>query len=247
MSLFSAYLKTQTLDLITNDASRYIALFTTAPSSVDGTGGIEVSAGWYARVNLTAASWSDDPPTPGGAIYRRSTDAYSYAPITGSDVTVVAWGIYDAASGGNLLAFGPVAAPDGSSVADFFVGQTITFDVGGIVIVIGGETGTISVSVPGDEVLILTSIKVANYTANTGERVRYDANFAPFTIEAPPSPVVGDKFGILEVGDSSGSVTIDGNGNNIVAPSTSVVASFVITTPNAGLTWVWNGTNWGQI
>lgn len=89
----------------------YVALFTTAPTLDDGTSAVEVTGGGYARVATTtgtsgtwgAASTGTDPTTisnsgSGGAVITFPTATASWG-------TVVAFGLYDAATGGNLLAW----------------------------------------------------------------------------------------------------------------------------------------------
>lgn len=82
-----------------------VALFTVTPS--DSGGGTEVSGGSYARVqrdpldaNWTAAS-STDGLTDNAA-------ALTFPTPTANWGTIVAFGIFDATSGGNLLVWGPI-------------------------------------------------------------------------------------------------------------------------------------------
>jgi hypothetical protein len=89
------------------EPTAYIALFTTAPIDDSGTGAIEVSGGAYARVVTTqgtsgtwaAASTTTDPTTEANAL------AITFPTATANWGTVVAFGIYDAATAGNLLAW----------------------------------------------------------------------------------------------------------------------------------------------
>jgi hypothetical protein len=79
----------------------HVGLFTAAPT--DAGGGTEVSGGNYARQQITQAdaSWAAPSGTP------RSTNNSSdvtWASVTWSG-TVVAWGIFDATTTGNLLAW----------------------------------------------------------------------------------------------------------------------------------------------
>lgn len=239
--------KVEILDSITDDASRYLALFTELPDEVDGTGGTEVSAGWYARQLLSAGDWSDDAPTSSGAIVRRNDVPYTFSAVTGSNVTIVGWGIYDASSGGNLQAFGRVVGPEGgTSGITVPVTQTIDVAANGIALVIGGSVSSIAINVPGSGIVTIAPVQTSNYTASIGELVPYDASAAPFQLNAPPSPSLGDEWAISEVGVSSGSVTISGNGKNIVEPGTTVVASFVTTSPSAALAWFYDGSVWRQ-
>ena len=88
-------------------ATFYVALFTTMPNA-DGSGGVEVSGGSYAR----AASTNDVSNWP---------DASSRVKANAIDITfvqasaewgsVVGAGIYDALSSGNLLVFGEFSNP----------------------------------------------------------------------------------------------------------------------------------------
>jgi hypothetical protein len=89
----------------------YVALFTTAPTDDTGAGAVEVSGGGYARVATAAgttgtwgaASTGTDPTTI--ANNGSGAAAITFATATASWGTVVAFGLYDAASAGNLLAW----------------------------------------------------------------------------------------------------------------------------------------------
>jgi hypothetical protein len=86
----------------------YLALFTSAPS--DSGGGTEVTGGSYARVNLAPldTNWN---ATQGGTSGNSSgvtgqtanAVAITYPAPTANWGTVTHFGIFDAASGGNLL------------------------------------------------------------------------------------------------------------------------------------------------
>ena len=92
---------------IFTEPTAYIALFTTAPTDDTGTGAVEVSGGAYARVATTqgtsgtwaAASSGTDPTTEANAL------AITFPTASANWGTVVAFGMYDAATGGNLLAW----------------------------------------------------------------------------------------------------------------------------------------------
>lgn len=88
----------------------YVALFTTAPTSNAGTGGTEVSGGSYARKSTVLADWNTpaassgtEPGTTPGYISNANT--LSFPAATALWGVLVAWGIYDAVSGGNLQLF----------------------------------------------------------------------------------------------------------------------------------------------
>lgn len=111
------YLQNKLIDQIfrgvayTFPSTLYVSLFTTAPTAV-GTDGVEVSAGGYARVALTAnlADWN---ATQGGNTAASSGTTGStnnavqitFGTPTANWGSVVAQGIWDAATGGNLLVF----------------------------------------------------------------------------------------------------------------------------------------------
>ena len=81
----------------TRPTSWYVSLYTVAPT--ESTGGTEVSGGSYARVS-TSFTVSGTAPTTAS-----NTAAVEFAEATGTWGTVVAAGIMDALSGGNLIAF----------------------------------------------------------------------------------------------------------------------------------------------
>lgn len=80
----------------------YVALFT-AVGADDGTGFTEVSGGSYARVATVGADWN----AASGSAPSSTTNANSitFPTSTGSWGTIIAFGIYDALTTGNLLAW----------------------------------------------------------------------------------------------------------------------------------------------
>jgi len=113
---FSNYLELEVLDHVfggsayTAPGTIYAALFTVAPS--DTGGGTEVSGGSYARQSMafgTAASGSIS--NSGSVEYPTATADYG---------TVVAMGLFDAASSGNLLAYGNLTTSKTVSNGDVF-------------------------------------------------------------------------------------------------------------------------------
>ena len=103
----------------TRPTNWYVALFTLAPS--DSGGGTEVSGSGYARQSVTFAAAS----SPGGTT--SNTGAVSFTASGGSFSTVTHIGIFDAASGGNLLWHGAMTAS--KTIAD---GDTLEFSIGNI-------------------------------------------------------------------------------------------------------------------
>lgn len=78
-------------------ATRYIGLFTTLPGD-DGTGGVEVTGGSYARV--AENGWSF--PALGES---ENAGAITFPQATALWGTIVGFGVFDAAAGGNLLVY----------------------------------------------------------------------------------------------------------------------------------------------
>lgn len=80
----------------TPPATIYVALFTVAPS--DSGGGTEVSGGGYTRKSVTFSAAS-------GGSTSNSADI-DFGVATADWGTIVAVGLFDASTGGNLLAYG---------------------------------------------------------------------------------------------------------------------------------------------
>lgn len=122
MAGFTTYLQQEILDHIGGNGSYtaptpYVGLYTAAPS--DAGGGTEVSGGSYARVNAAALfdAASGTTMSNGGAI--------TFPQATASWGTVTHFGIFDAATTGNLLAWGALTAS--KAIGD---GDTASFAAG---------------------------------------------------------------------------------------------------------------------
>jgi len=106
MGSFSDYFENKIIDhMLRNQAftppsTLYVALYTVAPT--DAGGGTEVSGGSYARQAVTFSAAS------GGATSNSADITFPQA--TADWGTIVAVGILDASSGGNLLAWGALTA-----------------------------------------------------------------------------------------------------------------------------------------
>lgn len=104
MSSFSDFLENELLDHVfgaaayTAPGTIYVAAYTAAPT--DAGGGTEVSGGSYARVSVTNNA-TNFPAASGGA--KANGTAITFPTASGSWGTVVAIGLLDASSGGNLL------------------------------------------------------------------------------------------------------------------------------------------------
>ena len=88
----------------------FVGLFTTAPTGDDGSGGVEVTGGSYARVSVArgTSEWKDPSTAVQGMT--ENVNAIQFIAATAGWGTVVAVGIWDASSSGNLLYFGNLAA-----------------------------------------------------------------------------------------------------------------------------------------
>lgn len=114
MSAMTDYLENKIIDWLlratsyTPPATLYVGLLTAAPS--DSAAGTEVSGGSYARVAVTSATtaWNNTQgnttgASTGGDGTSENAAAITFPAPTANWGTVTHFGIYDAASGGNLL------------------------------------------------------------------------------------------------------------------------------------------------
>lgn len=97
--------------------SLYIGLFTTAPT--DAGGGVEVTGGSYARVLVTSAltAWAGTQAaastvaSTGTSGTTSNNAAITFPAPTANWGSIVAFGIFDAATAGNLLFYGNLTTP----------------------------------------------------------------------------------------------------------------------------------------
>jgi hypothetical protein len=120
MSSFSDYTENLVLTwlLTTNSATRptawYVGLFTAAPS--DTGGGTEVSGSAYARVATGTISVSGTSPTTA-----TNSAAIEFAAASGGNWgTVTHAAIFDASTGGNMLAWAPLTTSRTINDGDVF-------------------------------------------------------------------------------------------------------------------------------
>ena len=115
MAGFSDYLENKVVGHVfggsayTAPSTLYVALYTSAPS--DTGGGTEVSGGAYAR-QTAAFTVTNDTAS--------NTSAIEYPTATANYGTVVAVGVFDASSSGNLLAYGNLTTSKTVSTGDVF-------------------------------------------------------------------------------------------------------------------------------
>lgn len=92
----------------------YVLLYTTDPTMPAATGGVEVATGSYARVALSGLIGA---AASGSAA---NTGAIAFPAATADWGTIVAVGLADASTGGNILKAGPLAASKVVSNGDSF-------------------------------------------------------------------------------------------------------------------------------
>lgn len=118
----SNYAKQAALDAIVPAAGTYyVALFTTVPDDT-GAGGIEASGSGYARV--AHSPWLDETDT--AAVYKKNSGNVAFAALTAALLNINGWGLFDALTAGNLIAFGDAEDVGGNIV-------TLNFNSGDIV------------------------------------------------------------------------------------------------------------------
>lgn len=102
----------------TGPTNLYFALFTTAPNSETGAGGVEVSGTGYGRITVAANTTNFDNTqqlnttavSSGTTGTTRNNIAITFGSPTSNWGVVTSFGIYDATTGGNLLFSGNLTA-----------------------------------------------------------------------------------------------------------------------------------------
>ena len=127
MAGFSDYLEDKVLNHVfggnafTAPSSLHVAVYTVAPS--DTGGGTEVTGGSYARQTATFSVSGTNPTNA------TNTSAIEYPTATAGYGTVVAVGVLDASSGGNLLAYANLDSSKVISTGDVFRFNTGDLDI----------------------------------------------------------------------------------------------------------------------
>lgn len=98
-------------------AGNYLALCTGDPGEASIAN--EATGGWYSRLNLgtLTSAWSAPADSAGGKM-SQNANLLAFNAVTGSGVTITHIAIMDAASGGNVLYWAPLAAPKVLAVTD---------------------------------------------------------------------------------------------------------------------------------
>lgn len=124
MAGFSDYLENKVLDYVLSGGSfsqpgtKYLALYTTAPT--DAGGGTELSGSAYARQSCAFTTT---------AAASTNSASVEWPTATGNWGTIVAVGIFDAATSGNLLAWSNLTSSRTIETGDVFRIPTGDLDV----------------------------------------------------------------------------------------------------------------------
>ena len=126
MAGFSDYLEDKVLDHVFGGVAytqpaKHVALYTVAPT--DTGGGTEVTGGSYARQTGAFTVSGTNPTTASNSA------AIEYPTATADYGTVVAVGILDASSGGNLLAYANLDTSKSVTTGDVFRFDTGDLDI----------------------------------------------------------------------------------------------------------------------
>ncbi len=134
---FSDYMEGKVIDWLKGTAmptaptNLYIGLFTTQPADTGTEGapsdGTEASGTAYARVTLTLSNFTK--AASGTTTQITYTASITFAQAGASWGTITGWGIWDASSAGNLIAYGAISPTQAVSS-----GQTPSFAANAIVI-----------------------------------------------------------------------------------------------------------------
>jgi hypothetical protein len=125
MGSFTYYWENEILDHIFGKGSYtppaiYVGLSTADPLD-DASGSAEPSGNGYARVQTAASDWN---PASGGSL--DNANDITFAQATGNWGTITHFTLFDAVTGGNMLAHGALSqskAIDGSDTAGFEAGD----------------------------------------------------------------------------------------------------------------------------
>lgn len=109
----------------------YVALFTTAPTLDDGTSAVEVSGSNYGRAAITTSTgWSAITGGTSSPATMSNAATVTFATPSGSWGTILAIGIYDAITTGNLLYWNTISSQAIASgvIASFAAGALVLTD-----------------------------------------------------------------------------------------------------------------------
>ena len=134
----SDYLEKKVMDHVFGKAAfgarsnLFVALFTVAPS--DAGGGTEATGGGYARVSTAPAGWSAATGTD-ATVTNTAVISFPTATTGGysAGANLVGFALYDAATAGNLMFYGPLGIAKGVAEGDTpeFAASSLSFKFNG--------------------------------------------------------------------------------------------------------------------
>ncbi len=111
-------------------ATLYLALFTTPPVNGVTAGSVEVTGNNYSRFAFLTASAGFAAPSGAAPEIALNNGNMVFATPSGSWGTVTGWGVFDALTAGNMLAYGtfaPISPVNGDTVE--FLTNTLSLSV----------------------------------------------------------------------------------------------------------------------
>ena len=104
----------------------FLALFTADPTDANIVAN-EVNGSWYARQDITGGGAISSGFTAPSNGVTSNARVLTFPPVTGAQVTVTHYGIYDASTGGNLLIHGPM-----TTSKTLLVDDVLSFAIGAL-------------------------------------------------------------------------------------------------------------------
>lgn len=170
-------------------------------------------------------------------IYRKSSGSWVTFTSSGAAGTGAIW------AEANLAGLQALGSGDGLTAGDIGVARDTDL-LYRCASVTGASTSTWG-PLYAPNIGVFRSLATANCTASAGETVRYNASGGTFTITAPASPKIGDRWGIKEGANSAALVAINGNGNLIEQPLIGQLATaFAWRKPYSAIEWQFDGVQW---
>lgn len=121
--------------LLPNGTDVYVALLTTIPTAIDGTGIVEAAGSGYARKAHNAWTTVALPSGYTNGVAVANNGAVTFDAVSDALTGLVGWAVYDADTAGNLLAFGAILDVGGSETEiDLALGDQFQFASGTLIV-----------------------------------------------------------------------------------------------------------------
>ena len=111
----------------TSPSALYLALFTADPTDANITANEIASGTWYARVDMTLGGTINSAFTAPANGVTSNAKVLTFQPVTGAQVTVTNFAIYDASTGGNMLYHSALTTPK-----TLLIDDVLSFAIGSI-------------------------------------------------------------------------------------------------------------------